>query len=198
MIQGPSPDERGLSSSRSPRIGRAMGRLRGIRALVTGGTSGIGAAIVDRFRADGASVVFTGRDETRAQEVAARTGASFVRADVRDADDVRASVQKAVELARRPRRPRRQRGRSPRRAALRDERRGLGRGPRDEPARPLPLRGRLPARAPRRRRRIDHDDLVGRRRLGRDDDRRLLRLEARAEHARPGARGRGGPERRSA
>jgi NAD(P)-dependent dehydrogenase (short-subunit alcohol dehydrogenase family) len=75
-----------------------MGRLRGIRALVTGGTSGIGAAIVDRFRADGASVVFTGREETRAQEVAARTGASFVRADVRDADDVRASVRKAVDL----------------------------------------------------------------------------------------------------
>ena len=73
-----------------------MGALRGIRALVTGGTSGIGAAIVDRFRADGAAVVFTGRDETRGQEVAARTGASFVRADVRDADDVRASVQAAV------------------------------------------------------------------------------------------------------
>jgi NAD(P)-dependent dehydrogenase (short-subunit alcohol dehydrogenase family) len=74
-----------------------MGRLRGIRALVTGGTSGIGAAIVDRFRADGAAVVFTGRDETRGQEVAARSGASFVRADVRDADEVQASVRKAVD-----------------------------------------------------------------------------------------------------
>ncbi|MGI8606793.1 MAG: SDR family NAD(P)-dependent oxidoreductase, partial [Gaiellaceae bacterium] len=73
-----------------------MGRLPGIRALVTGGTSGIGAAIVDRFRADGAAVVFTGRDETRAQEVATRTGASFVRADVRDPEDVRASVEAAV------------------------------------------------------------------------------------------------------
>jgi len=73
-----------------------MGSLRGIRALVTGGTSGIGAAIVGRFSADGAAVVFTGRDETRAQEVATRTGASFVRADVRDPDDVRASVRVAA------------------------------------------------------------------------------------------------------
>jgi NAD(P)-dependent dehydrogenase (short-subunit alcohol dehydrogenase family) len=73
-----------------------MEALRGIRTLVTGGTSGIGAAIVERFRADGAAVVFTGRDETRGNEVAARTGASFVRADARDAEDVQASVQKAV------------------------------------------------------------------------------------------------------
>jgi NAD(P)-dependent dehydrogenase (short-subunit alcohol dehydrogenase family) len=74
-----------------------MEALRGIRTLVTGGTSGIGAAIVERFRADGAAVVFTGRDETRGQEVAARTGASFVRADARDADDVQVSVQAAVD-----------------------------------------------------------------------------------------------------
>jgi NAD(P)-dependent dehydrogenase (short-subunit alcohol dehydrogenase family) len=75
-----------------------MEALRGTRALVTGGTSGIGTAIVERLRADGAAVVFTGRDETRGQEVAARTGASFAAADVRHADDVRASVRKAVDL----------------------------------------------------------------------------------------------------
>ena len=75
-----------------------MEALRGTRALVTGGTSGIGTAIVERLRGDGAAVVFTGRDETRGQEVAARAGASFVRADVRDADDVKASVRKAVDV----------------------------------------------------------------------------------------------------
>ena len=99
-----------------------MEALRGIRALVTGGTSGIGAAIVDRFRADGATVVFTGRDETRGQEVAARTGASFVRADVRDAEDVQASVQKAVGLLGGLDAARRQRRSSPRGGTLRDER----------------------------------------------------------------------------
>jgi NAD(P)-dependent dehydrogenase (short-subunit alcohol dehydrogenase family) len=73
-----------------------MARLEGIRALVTGGTSGIGEAIVERFRAEGADVVCTGRDETRGREVAARTGAEFVRADVRDGAAVRASVSDAV------------------------------------------------------------------------------------------------------
>jgi meso-butanediol dehydrogenase / (S,S)-butanediol dehydrogenase / diacetyl reductase len=67
-----------------------------LRALVTGATSGIGAAIVERLCSDGAAVVFTGRDADRGEAVAARTGASFVRADVRDPDAVRASVQAAV------------------------------------------------------------------------------------------------------
>jgi NAD(P)-dependent dehydrogenase (short-subunit alcohol dehydrogenase family) len=75
----------------------AVGRLQDVRALVTGGTSGIGASIVDRFRAEGAAVAFTGRDATRGEEVAARTGASFVRADVRDGKDVSASVSTALD-----------------------------------------------------------------------------------------------------
>lgn len=74
-----------------------MGGLEHVRALVTGGTSGIGAAIVDRFRAEGAAVVFTGRDEVRGKEIAAGTGAAFVRADVRDSAEVRASVHAAAE-----------------------------------------------------------------------------------------------------
>jgi NAD(P)-dependent dehydrogenase (short-subunit alcohol dehydrogenase family) len=76
---------------------QAMGRLERVRALVTGGTSGIGAAIVERLRAEGAAVAFTGRDEARGEAVAARTGASFVRADVRDPDDVRTSVRSAID-----------------------------------------------------------------------------------------------------
>src|SRR5215218_4584495 len=76
---------------------QAMGRLERVRALVTGGTSGIGAAIVERIRAESAAVAFTGRDEARGENVAARTGASFVRADVRDPDDVRTSVRSAVD-----------------------------------------------------------------------------------------------------
>ena len=75
-----------------------MARLDGVRALVTGGTSGIGAAVVERFRADGAAVVFTGRDEARGKDVASRAGASFVRADVRDPAAVRASVREAAGM----------------------------------------------------------------------------------------------------
>jgi NAD(P)-dependent dehydrogenase (short-subunit alcohol dehydrogenase family) len=74
-----------------------MGRLEGSRALVTGGTSGIGAAIVERLRADGAAVVLTGRDAGRGEAVAARTGAAFVQADTREPEAVRESVRASVE-----------------------------------------------------------------------------------------------------
>jgi len=74
-----------------------MARLDAIRALVTGGTSGIGASIVERFVLEGAAVVFTGRDETRGREVTARTGAQFLRADVHDGAAVRDSVDTAVQ-----------------------------------------------------------------------------------------------------
>jgi meso-butanediol dehydrogenase / (S,S)-butanediol dehydrogenase / diacetyl reductase len=71
---------------------QAVTATKTTRALVTGGTSGIGAAIVERLRSDGAAVVFTGRNSGRGLDVEKRTGASFVQADVRDPEDVRASV----------------------------------------------------------------------------------------------------------
>lgn len=46
-------------------------RLTGELALVTGSTAGIGKAIARRFAAEGAAVVVTGRDETRAAAVVA-------------------------------------------------------------------------------------------------------------------------------
>jgi NAD(P)-dependent dehydrogenase (short-subunit alcohol dehydrogenase family) len=75
-----------------------VNRLENRRALVTGGTSGIGAATVTRLVAEGARVVFTGRDERRGADVAGRTGASFIRADVRDPTAIDASVDAAVAL----------------------------------------------------------------------------------------------------
>lgn len=53
--------------------------------LVTGGTSGIGAATVRRFAADGANVVFTGSNRPAADELCSETGATFVAHDVSDA-----------------------------------------------------------------------------------------------------------------
>jgi NAD(P)-dependent dehydrogenase (short-subunit alcohol dehydrogenase family) len=71
--------------------------LDGKRVLVTGGTSGIGQAVVTRARTEGAAVVFTGRDAGRGETVASRTGAGFVVADVRDRAAVERSVAEAVQ-----------------------------------------------------------------------------------------------------
>jgi len=75
-----------------------MRGLENVRALVTGGTSGIGVAIVERLRVEGASVVMTGRDRARGEAIAARTGSSFAQADTRDPDAVLRSVGDAVAI----------------------------------------------------------------------------------------------------
>lgn len=59
-------------------------RLAGKVALVTGGTSGIGAGTVRRLRAEGAAVVFTGSNAQAAEALCAETGASFVAQRVED------------------------------------------------------------------------------------------------------------------
>ncbi|WP_372785237.1 SDR family oxidoreductase [Phenylobacterium sp.] len=57
------------------------------RFLITGGSQGIGAAIVGRARKAGHQVVFTGRNDQLIGSVAQQTGAHGVRADVSAADD---------------------------------------------------------------------------------------------------------------
>ena len=62
-----------------------VGRLAGKVALITGGTSGIGAGTVRRLVADGARVVFTGSNAEAAAAIAAETGAVFKAHRVEDA-----------------------------------------------------------------------------------------------------------------
>ena len=63
------------------------------RFLITGGSQGIGAALVERAREAGHKVVFTGRDEERITQVADRTGAHGIRADVSKDDDNARTVE---------------------------------------------------------------------------------------------------------
>jgi NAD(P)-dependent dehydrogenase (short-subunit alcohol dehydrogenase family) len=61
-----------------------MVRLQDKVALVTGGTSGIGAATVRRLTSEGAAVVFTGRNAEAAALVSAETGGIFHAHSVQD------------------------------------------------------------------------------------------------------------------
>ena len=61
------------------------GRFAGKVALITGGTSGIGAGTVRRLAAEGAAVVFTGSNAAAAAILSAETGATFLPQRVEDA-----------------------------------------------------------------------------------------------------------------
>lgn len=64
-----------------------MSNLSGKVALVTGGTSGIGKATVERLSADGAKVIFTGSNEAAAAAITAATGATFFKSRVQELAD---------------------------------------------------------------------------------------------------------------
>ena len=73
-------------------------RLDGKVAVITGGTSGIGAATVRLFVNEGARVVFSGRSEEAGVLLTSELGtaAHFFRADVRLEGETRATIEEAV------------------------------------------------------------------------------------------------------
>ena len=74
-----------------------MGTLTGKVAIVTGGTSGIGERIVERFVEEGAKVVVAARRQEEGQALEKRLGVAFVRADVSSESDVKAMVDRAIK-----------------------------------------------------------------------------------------------------
>src|SRR5262245_64684247 len=78
-----------------------MGDFDGKVAIVAGGGSGIGRAVVERLATGGASVVFCSNDETQVRDTQAELAArelpvTGVVADVSRSDDVRRFVEEAV------------------------------------------------------------------------------------------------------
>jgi len=65
--------------------------------IVTGGTKGVGRAVTTRFLAAGAHVVICGRNEPESPVTTAGNDALFVRADVREPEDIEAVVAAATE-----------------------------------------------------------------------------------------------------
>ena len=74
-------------------------RAPGVRVLITGGTSGLGAAMAAALLDAGAAVAITGRDPGRAEAVARELGPGCmgVAMDVRDEDDVERGVERVVD-----------------------------------------------------------------------------------------------------
>jgi NAD(P)-dependent dehydrogenase (short-subunit alcohol dehydrogenase family) len=78
--------------------GASEGRIQGHSAIITGGSSGIGAATVRRFVAEGARVLIADSQVERGELLAKELGeaAAFRRVDVTQEDDVRGAVEDAL------------------------------------------------------------------------------------------------------
>lgn len=72
--------------------------IRGVRVAITGGTSGLGLALVRELSARGARVAFVARDAQRVARIAAATGTHGVIGDVARKDDIHPIALQIVGL----------------------------------------------------------------------------------------------------
>ncbi|HXH38102.1 MAG TPA: SDR family NAD(P)-dependent oxidoreductase, partial [Thermoanaerobaculia bacterium] len=73
-------------------------KIANVRALVTGGSSGIGFEIARQLKEKGGQVVICGREQAKVAEAAKKIGANGIRADVSIEADATALVRKTVEI----------------------------------------------------------------------------------------------------
>ncbi len=66
--------------------------LKGEAVIITGGATGIGASIVEHFAGQGARVGFLDVDDAAGRGLAAATGTSFIRCDLRDIPALRDAI----------------------------------------------------------------------------------------------------------
>lgn len=73
-------------------------QLQGLKVLVTGGTSGIGQAIVTQSIAAGATTLFFGRNQTAGEAIAQRLGrrAYFQACDLEDSTSIPGAMDRAI------------------------------------------------------------------------------------------------------
>lgn len=75
-----------------------MSKLDGKKMIITGGTSGMGEAMVKAFPAMGAKVVFWGRNEEAGKRLEKETGATFIKTEISSKTAVDEAVKKSVEI----------------------------------------------------------------------------------------------------
>ncbi len=74
-------------------------RIQGATALVAGGASGLGAATARRLAEAGAAVTIADLNEETGEALAQELGASFVRCDVTEPEQVEAAVPEGVRIS---------------------------------------------------------------------------------------------------
>jgi NAD(P)-dependent dehydrogenase (short-subunit alcohol dehydrogenase family) len=74
-------------------------RIEGVRALVAGGASGLGAATARRLAGAGAQVTIADVNAERGEALAGELGAEFVACDVTQPDQVEAAVPEGVRIS---------------------------------------------------------------------------------------------------
>ena len=133
--------------------------INGASAIVTGGASGIGAAVARQLAAKGAKVVVADLNSDKGEELANEIGGVFAPVDVTKTEQIKAAIEQAEAARPGPRagQLRRHRlgaahGRPRRHLRVRGRPRGVLQGDRDQPDRHLRLHpprryGDLPHRA---------------------------------------------------